>query len=178
MREFESGATRDSEDGKFDYEGFLSPLVLTRFAEYMHEHRKQADGKLRPSDNWQRGMPLDSYVKSAWRHFMDWWQGHRASWADEEALCALLFNVQGYLHEVLKSKTAVAQPVQHVPLVQHEPMPLVGTVSVPQDNVFVTRGRVECNKCHEWHNADAQHFCFVVHDFVPPRVGGCVSGPG
>jgi len=32
MRQFESGATRDTEDGKLDYEGFLSPAVLLRFA--------------------------------------------------------------------------------------------------------------------------------------------------
>lgn len=109
MREFESGATRDSEDGKHDYEGFLSPLVLERFAEYMTEHRKQADGKLRDSDNWQKGIPLDAYMKSAWRHFFDWWTAHRhpldkGDMYQEDAMCALLFNLQGYLHEVLKAK--------------------------------------------------------------------------
>lgn len=106
MREFETGATRDDEDSKFDYEGFLSPLVLQRYAEYMHEHRKQADGKLRDSDNWQKGIPPEAYMKSMWRHFMDVWlccRGNDSQGIDvEEALCALMFNVQGYLHECLK----------------------------------------------------------------------------
>ena len=41
MRKFETGATRNLDDGKFDFDGFLSPLTLKRFAEYMHKHRKQ-----------------------------------------------------------------------------------------------------------------------------------------
>lgn len=113
IRQFSTGATRDTDDGKFDYEGFLSPLVLERFASYMHYHRKQSDGSLRDSDNWQKGMPQSVYIKSIWRHFMDLWKLHRGLPAvgpkgeevtAEEAACALLFNIQGYLHEVLKGK--------------------------------------------------------------------------
>ena len=112
VRTFNTGATRDTDEGKYDYEGFLSPLVLERFGQYMHLHRKQSDGSLRDSDNWQKGIPLTAYMKSAWRHFVDWWfihrgydrfdkkDGHRITL--EEALCAILFNVQGYLHETLK----------------------------------------------------------------------------
>ncbi len=44
MRNFETGATRNLCDDKLAYEGFNSPLVMKRFAEYMHLHRKQADG--------------------------------------------------------------------------------------------------------------------------------------
>jgi hypothetical protein len=104
MREFESGATRDNDEDKFDYEGFLSPLVLQRYAQYMHANRVQADGELRDSDNWQKGIPRDAYMKSAWRHFMDCWRHHRdpgvIDTVREEALCALMFNIMGYLHEV------------------------------------------------------------------------------
>jgi hypothetical protein len=105
MRQFETGATRNVDNDEPDYEGFLSPLVLQRFAEYMHKHRTQADGTVRDSDNWQKGMPLDSYMSSGWRHFMDWWlehRGHESRETIEEALCALLFNAMGYLHETLK----------------------------------------------------------------------------
>jgi len=102
MREYETGATRDTAEGKFDYEGFLAPRVLRRFAEYMHQHRVQADGQLRDSDNWQKGMPLEDYLKSGFRHFMDWWTAHRAGRIDEEALCALLFNTMGYLFEATR----------------------------------------------------------------------------
>ena len=123
MREFATGATRDDEGGKLDYEGFLSPLVLEAFARYMHAHQVQADGKVRPGDNWQRGIPRDVYMKSMWRHFMDCWKHHRglpveASHVD--ALMALAFNVMGYAYEVLTEPqtpliapylTSVAGPV-------------------------------------------------------------------
>ena len=105
VRKFDSGATRNIDHNKPDYEGFISPLVIKRFGEYMHKHRKQSDGNLRDSDNWQKGIPLDAYMKSGWRHFFDWWMYHRGlkpNESIEEALCALLFNLQGYLHEYLK----------------------------------------------------------------------------
>lgn len=107
MHEFKTGATRSAETGKLDYEGFYSPLVVLRFAEYMNVHRVQADGGLRESDNWTKGMNRRRYVKSLWRHMMDVWLTMRgfeqcATTQDlEEALCACLFNVQGLLHEVL-----------------------------------------------------------------------------
>ncbi len=106
MREFETGATRDVDDDKLDYEGFLSPLVLERYAEYLHHHRRQADGNLRSSDNWQRGIPKTVYMKSMFRHFMEVWGMHRKTRRGfmQEALCALLFNVMGYLHELLKDQ--------------------------------------------------------------------------
>lgn len=107
MREFGTGATRNSDTGKYDYEGFLSPLVLERFAEYMTKHRVQADGQTRASDNWQKGIPLDAYIKSGYRHFLDWWRQHRGLKGDdtlEESICALMFNAQGYLHETLKQR--------------------------------------------------------------------------
>jgi len=110
MRQFGSGATRSSEEGKYDYEGFLSPRVLERYAQYMNENRVQADGNLRASDNWQKGMGLNVFIKSMWRHFMSLWKNHRGikdSDTIETALCALLFNVMGYLHEVLAGKESI-----------------------------------------------------------------------
>lgn len=111
MRTFEGGATRDNDTDKLDYEAFLSPLVLKRYAQYLHKHRIQADGSIRAGDNWQsgKGIPRDVYMKSAFRHFMDWWGGHRnPSFGQErtedleDAICAVLFNASGYLHEHLK----------------------------------------------------------------------------
>ena len=116
VRCFESGATRDTDDGKFDYEGFLSPQVIERYGAYMHSHRKQSDGQLRDSDNWQKGIPFTVYMKSAWRHFYDWWHCHRQSQKNpdgydysflEESLCAVLFNTMGYLHELMKKQGRV-----------------------------------------------------------------------
>jgi hypothetical protein len=102
LRTFETGATRDIEDGKLDFEAFLSPLVLKRYAEYMHQCRIQSDGNLRDGDNWQKGIPLDAYIKSGWRHFFAWWFKHRNGGDPTQDLCALLFNVMGFLHELEK----------------------------------------------------------------------------
>ncbi len=107
-RIFESGATRDTAEGKYDFEGFLSPLVLCRYAQYMHKHREMADGSMRDSDNWQNGLPKRECLKSAWRHFIDAWIEHRGWYIDEghieESLCAIIFNLSAYLHELLKDR--------------------------------------------------------------------------
>lgn len=107
MREFTTGATRNTDEDKIDFEGFLSPLALEEFAKYMHTHRIQADGKLRDSDNWQKGIPMEAYMKSMYRHFFDTWKNYRGLETPEEQitnLCGMLFNVQGMLHELLKKK--------------------------------------------------------------------------
>lgn len=120
MRTFATGATRDIDDNKYDFEGFLSPLVLERYAQYMHKNRVQANGELRASDNWQKGIPKDAYIKSGWRHFFSWWAGHRKEHINEDDLCALLFNVMGYLHEHLKEdKTITATMEQLQQVVAH-----------------------------------------------------------
>ena len=113
MRTFTSGATRNIPGSKMDYEGFLSPAVLQRYAEYMHKHRKQADGKIRASDNWQRGIPVSSYMKSLVRHVFDLWATHRGLirtdehgtvYTRDELCCAIMFNVMGYLFELITDK--------------------------------------------------------------------------
>jgi hypothetical protein len=108
VRTFDTGATRDTDAGKLDYEGFEHPSVMRRFAEFMHSKRPQPDGSLRDSDNWQLGMPRQAYMKSMWRHLMEVWSAHRAGVFSgkelEEALCAIRFNVNGYLFEVVKDR--------------------------------------------------------------------------
>lgn len=111
MREFESGATRDDDEEKYDYAGFLSPLVLERYAMYMHVHRRDADGNLRASDNWQKGIPQDAYMKSLLRHVIDVWTFNRIGVPSfngkkelEDSLCAVIFNAMGYLFELLKEE--------------------------------------------------------------------------
>lgn len=110
-RKFDTGASRDTDAGKLDFEGALSPRVLRRYVEFLHSKRPMPDGTVRDSDNWQKGMPRDVYMKSAWRHFMAFWENHRQQPADEdleEAICATIFNLMGYLHEHLKEKNTSA----------------------------------------------------------------------
>lgn len=116
IQTFETGATRESTLDKIDYEGFLSPLVLERYGEYMHKNRFLKDGSIRDSDNWQKGMPLSVYIKSLFRHFMAVWKYHRylrgntnATSAVEDDLCGIFFNTQGYLHTILVSRGEEAE---------------------------------------------------------------------
>lgn len=110
VRQFSTGATRNVDDTKIDPEAALSPLVLRRYCEFKASHRKQADGSVRPDDGWQKGIPLESYMKSLQRHNLDAWLLHRGwegvySQDMEETLCAIIFNASGYLHELLVAKT-------------------------------------------------------------------------
>lgn len=106
IREFETGATRDTDEGKLDYEGFLAPAVLERYAQYMHRHRQQSDGTFRASDNWQKGMPQEQYLKSLIRHVVEFWKINRSKVPidgdPQEIACAIMFNIMGWLYEDLK----------------------------------------------------------------------------
>ena len=114
MREFETGATRDTNTNKLDIEAFLSPEVLLRYSEYLNANRQQSDGSLRDGDNWQKGIPKYVYMKSMTRHFLDVWlihRGHRnkAVVQDlQDALCALMFNTMGFLFEDLHGQPDLA----------------------------------------------------------------------
>jgi hypothetical protein len=112
VKEFESGATRNVSDNKIDYEGHLSPQVLEAYGRYMHEHKKQKDGSVRASDNWQEGIPFDNYMKSLVRHVFELWTLHRTGKAPinvdsgeeftrTELLSAILFNTMGYFKEYI-----------------------------------------------------------------------------
>jgi hypothetical protein len=112
VREFDTGATRSSGEDRYDPEGYMSPIVEERFCEYMQKHQYQADGTKRSSDNWQKGMPLETYMQGMKRHVLHLWTRHRgyhvlddnAGPNIEEDLCAIMFNVQGYLHMLLAAR--------------------------------------------------------------------------
>jgi len=110
IRKFNTGASRDTNEGKNDYEGSLSPLVIKAYGDYMTKHRKMSDGSLRPADNWQKGFGDNHFsvcIKSAWRHFLDLWMEHRGYKSREtidEAICGLLFNVMAYYHQLLVNR--------------------------------------------------------------------------
>jgi hypothetical protein len=107
MRNFKTGAIRDKDDNKLDYEAFNCPLVMERYAQYLHKHRIQPDGQVRAGDNWQKLFGDDHEnvcMKSAFRHFHSWWKAHRGYESEdiEESICALVFNANAYLHKILK----------------------------------------------------------------------------
>jgi hypothetical protein len=113
QRKFDTGATRSPLADKPQYEGYLNPLVIKRFGEYMLKHQTQADGQRRDPDNWQKGIPPKSLMDSKMRHDMDVWLHHRgygyaAVEPMEEALCGVLFNTMALLlHSLIVRPTPV-----------------------------------------------------------------------
>lgn len=112
MRDFGNGAIRTNDTGRPDYEGYLSPLALEAFGEYMLKHQTCADGTQRNSDNWQKGMTKESYMKGLLRHAFHLWARLRG-WPVRdpgaapnviEDCCAAWFNIQGMLHELCKER--------------------------------------------------------------------------
>jgi hypothetical protein len=115
MREFSSGATRDSDEDKPDFLGYMSPLVVQAYNAYMLKHQKQADGTMRGADNWKQGMPKEVYRASLGRHFLDMWletDGYGSRDGLREALCAIIFNASGMLYEELREEEAIV-PLAH-----------------------------------------------------------------
>jgi hypothetical protein len=118
VRTFDTGATRDLDDTKDDPEGFYTPRVIHRFNQYMTHNRHLADGSVRDSDNWQKGIPREAYAKSLWRHHLAAWSEHRA-WVSGDStydrdqlevdLCGVIFNAQGMLDTILKNKEVEAE---------------------------------------------------------------------
>ncbi len=113
IRQFNSGATRDTVEGKLSYVRALSPIVLQRYVQYLDVHRKQSDGSMREFDNWKQGIPKEAYLDGSGRHFVAMWlleHGFPASDNHgpvtlEDSLCGIIFNAMGRLHELLKEKS-------------------------------------------------------------------------
>lgn len=110
MRLFESGGTRDTDEGKVDPEGCLSAITLQKFCEYMLAHTTQADGQKRSSENWQRHFGEDHYavcMKSFMRHAFDLWLAHRKlpnREGLEAALHGCMFNLMAFGDKYYKEK--------------------------------------------------------------------------
>lgn len=175
MRTFDTGATRDTAEGKLDYHEYLSTAVLRRYAQYMLSKQVQPDGEKRPGDNWKKGMPTDAYMASMARHFVDVMMFHEGRFTPdsvaeegmtlETALCAMLFNVMGYLDNLLieqENENPFKKPTwrQDVPLTR--PGWLVGKDYMPcmGCGAFVCSiGVARCPTCEARKKAeeDARH---------------------
>lgn len=102
MREFESGAIRDSEETKEDYTETISWTALKRHAQYM-TGKKSKYG----AGNFKKGISVDSYERSLIRHLQKYmankYEGGEEE-RDEDHLCAMLFNICGIIHEEERRK--------------------------------------------------------------------------
>lgn len=104
LRISESGAIRNSDIGKINYQGALSPLILEAYGKYIEKHSLLPDGTRRNNKNWQNlfGTPEEHRqvcIESAWRHFIDLLMehdGYESRDGIDEALGGLMFNIQAY----------------------------------------------------------------------------------
>lgn len=84
-REFETGAVRDMSEGK-GLMVVMPAAALLRLSRH-YEHGAKKYGKF----NWQKGIPVSSFMDSALRHIMKYLDG----WDDEDHLAAAAFNILG-----------------------------------------------------------------------------------
>lgn len=112
IRQFETGATRDTDANKPSYVKALSPIALQYYVNYLGHHRVQSDGSLRDWDNWKKGIPQDVYLDGLGRHKMAvWLLCHGFPSSDnhgpvtlKDSLCGVIFNAMGMLHEILQKE--------------------------------------------------------------------------
>lgn len=82
-REFETGAVRDMAEGKGRCD-LLPAVAILRLAKHFER------GAIKYSDrNWEKGIPLHSFIDSAIRHTMKYLDGQH----DEDHLCAAAWNL-------------------------------------------------------------------------------------
>lgn len=94
---FDTGAIRDSQDGKVDFIETVSWTAFNRFARYM-TGKKVKYG----SGNFKKGIPVSSYEQSLLRHvhkyLVNKHEGGNEE-VNEDHLAAIVFNVFGIMHE-------------------------------------------------------------------------------
>jgi len=109
-REFNTGATRDSNKDKLAYDQGLSVQVLQTYMEYLGKHRVMKDGSLRDWCNWKKGITPETYRESLVRHTVDAVRKSHGLPLREESdlrdlLCAIIFNASGWLFELLVAES-------------------------------------------------------------------------
>lgn len=91
-KEFTSGMVRDTDADKICWSLITRGPLLQRWAEHL-----TAGAKKYGKDNWTLATGRDElkrFRESAFRHFMQWWQGD----TDEDHAAAVVFNINGALY--------------------------------------------------------------------------------
>lgn len=115
MVDYVTGAKRSEGEGRPNHAGYNSPWVTKFFGRYMLKHQVCADGSKREAHNWKLGQPIERYMASLSRHYLElqemWDRIHLYEGSTpenlrdfEEALGGVLFNVNGMIHEYERSK--------------------------------------------------------------------------
>jgi len=82
-QEFSTGARRDTQEGKGRFD-LLPCHAITRLAEHFENGSKKYG-----DDNWRKGIPLNRYLDSAFRHLYKFMDGQR----DEDHAIAAAWNI-------------------------------------------------------------------------------------
>lgn len=102
ITKFNTGAIRDSQEGKEDYIETISWTAFKRYAQYM-TGKKSRYG----AGNFKKGIPIESYEASLVRHLQKYlsnkYEGGNVEKEDDH-LSAILFNVFGIMHEECRPK--------------------------------------------------------------------------
>lgn len=87
-QDFDTGARRDTQDGKPRY-GLISVPALTRLAwHYTNGAKKYGE------NNWTKGMPYSRFYESTYRHLVAWAAGDES----EDHLAAVAWNAFALMH--------------------------------------------------------------------------------
>ena len=86
--EFETGATRETKEGK-GLPALIYPGLLLRLAKWLEIGAKNHGAR-----NWEQGIPSESYLNSDYRHTIAYHMGDRS----EDHLAAKLFNTMGLIY--------------------------------------------------------------------------------
>lgn len=82
-RKFETGAARDIQEGKGRMD-LLPMCALIRLSKHFEAGAKKYEER-----NWEKGVPMHSFLDSALRHIAKYMDGQ----ADEDHLCAAAWNL-------------------------------------------------------------------------------------
>lgn len=95
-RQFESGAVRDTNEGK-SRPDLISPYFTNRLG-----HRLAFGAKKYSERNWEKGIPDEAFLESLERHLVAYKMGLK----DEDHAGAIAFNIMGIIHneEIRKLK--------------------------------------------------------------------------
>ena len=87
-RQFDTGAQRDTGDGKLR-------MSLMPQQELNRVLKRYLDGAVKYGENnWMKGMPLSVYYDCAHRHLEAWWSGE----SDEDHAAAVVWNMLCAMH--------------------------------------------------------------------------------
>lgn len=105
ITQFDTGAIRDSQDGKVNLIETISFTAHHRYAVYMTGKRAKYGG-----GNFKKGIPIESYEQSLLRHVDKYFRNKYENGNDEpfeDHLAAIRFNVDGIMHEEEQAKMKV-----------------------------------------------------------------------